>query len=268
MTGQLTGLESVSIHAPARGATSASRNFMPSNLFQSTPPRGGRHINLFKNPVLGCFNPRPRAGGDSVGLSEGDDLEVSIHAPARGATYQRRRYCSRSWFQSTPPRGGRQPTTSIPFRSSNVSIHAPARGATNSAGVFFGYALVSIHAPARGATVVSGMATTESPFQSTPPRGGRHRFAGRGLGMTGFNPRPRAGGDRIGGGIWDRCRNCFNPRPRAGGDPGTNAGTARPTGFNPRPRAGGDYRASTGRISTISFQSTPPRGGRQYFRKQ
>ncbi len=55
----------VSIHAPARGAT--------------------RGLHLAESTVL-CFNPRPRAGGDTT---------TSAKCPSRAS------------FQSTPPRGGR-----------------------------------------------------------------------------------------------------------------------------------------------------------------
>ena len=56
----------VSIHAPARGAT-LSRIASPVAwaMFQSTPPRGGRHL-LLARLCRWCA--------------------VSIHAPARGAT--------------------------------------------------------------------------------------------------------------------------------------------------------------------------------------
>ena len=59
--------------------------------------------------------------------------EISIHAPARGATYQ------------------------LPFSDfrTNISIHAPARGATGMDQLQGGSpAQISIHAPARGATAV------------------------------------------------------------------------------------------------------------------
>ena len=35
-------------------------------MFQSTPPHGGRRKQLINQPVLFCFNPRPRMGGDSL----------------------------------------------------------------------------------------------------------------------------------------------------------------------------------------------------------
>ena len=56
-----------------------------------------------------CFNPRPRTGGDvKTVCGKVEAPEVSIHAPARGATW----ICYK-------PRTGK-----------TVSIHAPARGAT------------------------------------------------------------------------------------------------------------------------------------------
>ena len=55
----------VSIHAPARGATGIRRRTATLlQLFQSTPPHGGRRVKAASAPSLGCFNPRPRTGGD------------------------------------------------------------------------------------------------------------------------------------------------------------------------------------------------------------
>ena len=81
-------------------------------------------------------------------------------------------------FQSTPPRGGR------------LAGHARALD---------GIRRVSIHAPARGATGIErhhAPSCSDRLFQSTPPRGGRRDLASsRRSALTGFNPRPRAGGD-------------------------------------------------------------------------
>ena len=59
--------------------------------------------------VIGRFNPRAREGRDLETIGHTIDFtEVSIHAPARGATRRKTRL----------------------FKQANVSIHAPARGAT------------------------------------------------------------------------------------------------------------------------------------------
>ena len=59
-------LSPVSIHAPAWGATlsvNCDENGLP--MFQSTHPRGVRHIISFSPPsITSCFNPRTRVGCD------------------------------------------------------------------------------------------------------------------------------------------------------------------------------------------------------------
>ena len=55
----------VSIHAPAWGATSKARMPVSSGPFQSTHPRGVRHLGGYNGSYFGCFNPRTRVGCDS-----------------------------------------------------------------------------------------------------------------------------------------------------------------------------------------------------------
>ena len=150
----------VSIHAPARGATRfRARGATPAPpdqhrpvWFRSTPPRGGRRALGASSRAASCFDPRPRAGGDSPRRVS----PISVQ------------------FRSTPPRGGRRAASCVGIRSYGVSIHAPARGATAGRGTADGsnvfrstpprrgataapsdaiaHVIVSIHAPARGAT--------------------------------------------------------------------------------------------------------------------
>ena len=89
MASFLAGSASVSIHAPAWGATLTRPPVLPvSSLFQSTRPRGARRQTLAFGKVASA---------------------VSIHAPAWGATF---RYvfplCNLGQFQSTRPRGARR----------------------------------------------------------------------------------------------------------------------------------------------------------------
>ena len=144
---------SISIHAPARGATPRP-NMQPQNLhsFQSTLPRGERLVSAInasdvglvfqstlprgERPVtrghfskLKYFNPRSREGSDWKRTIRISDIRISIHAPARGATQPH-------------PRG------------------------THDHGI-------SIHAPARGATIKTESARSFDRFQSTLPRGER-----------------------------------------------------------------------------------------------
>ena len=123
----------VSIHAPARGATTLSpRVSQKKSLFQSTRPRGARRCLFFMRGVQGfntfqstrprgarpasagisCFwrgfNPRAREGRDAMGHgAEKEMIRVSIHAPARGATMAAPPTPIITAFQSTRPRGAR-----------------------------------------------------------------------------------------------------------------------------------------------------------------
>ena len=100
----------VSIHAPAWGATK-QRLFRATvlNMFQSTPPRGGRPSSSNNSTAIASVSIHAPAWGATaiVGRFAGI-LGVSIHAPAWGATSSNRQVL-------------------LDFR---VSIHAPAWGAT------------------------------------------------------------------------------------------------------------------------------------------
>ena len=144
----------VSIHAPAWGATRAGTPFSAAKLFQSTHPRGVRLFRIIhKSSILSSFNPRTRVGCDACySLTLGLSL-VSIHAPAWGATsafadYDAQTHVSihaPAWgatlispspnlpilvFQSTHPRGVRPDLSNLRSSTIIVSIHAPAWGAT------------------------------------------------------------------------------------------------------------------------------------------
>ena len=105
------GVICVSIHAPARGATMRSAFRLSCLKFQFTRPRGARRPTRFRSTSQQCFNSRAREGRDSqlrlitlsqpkfqftrprgarqmIGLGA-QAVWVSIHAPARGATWQR-----------------------------------------------------------------------------------------------------------------------------------------------------------------------------------
>ena len=101
----------VSIHAPAKGATKIvyypvnkiqqfqstlprrERLYEPQELkaaraFQSTLPRRERPAEaLERDRLVGGFNPRSREGSDTLPIDDFMAIyQVSIHAPAKGAT--------------------------------------------------------------------------------------------------------------------------------------------------------------------------------------
>ena len=169
--------------------------------FQSTLPRGERRNQVCGRVGKVCdFNPRSREGSDPIRSSNRDkSIQISIHAPARGATpYYLHKWISfyhfnprsregsdrtmllqllvRSGFQSTLPRGERRSCCTFYLNYNQISIHAPARGATYCSDLTELFTSISIHAPARGATLIF-----------------RHPY----LQYLNFNPRSREGSDAI-----------------------------------------------------------------------
>ena len=128
--------------------------------FQSTHPRGVRPNSTAR--IAGRKN-------------------VSIHAPAWGATPYEGRDGRMYWsFQSTHPRGVR-PAPSSPRCHGTKSFNPRTRvGCDRSVPTTMLSMKVSIHAPAWGATMVTSMPPMcVSWFQSTHPRGVRRRQKSR-----------------------------------------------------------------------------------------
>ncbi len=92
-------------------------------------------------------------------------------------------------------RAGRDGNVKKPFKALQCFNPRARAGRDNSTGFLSSSALVSIHAPARGATGIGAGSIAYSKFQSTRPRGARHKmFTGNGKKVC-FNPRARAGRD-------------------------------------------------------------------------
>ena len=102
---------SVSIHAPAWGATSAGASCPTYQPVSIHAPAWGATAAPWQQPPA---------------------KTVSIHAPAWGATTQQGAPAMRRLFQSTHPRGVRPNRVTIGYGTNLVSIHAPAWGATVS----------------------------------------------------------------------------------------------------------------------------------------
>ena len=81
-----TCLKKISIHAPPRGATSASHSEMASRIFQFTPLREGRRpraCRAAQHTISIHAPPRGATGPFKIFLIF---FSISIHAPPRGAT--------------------------------------------------------------------------------------------------------------------------------------------------------------------------------------
>ncbi|EET62049.1 hypothetical protein BRYFOR_05712 [Marvinbryantia formatexigens DSM 14469] len=198
INGRYLDVRMISIHAPARGATTEQGSYYCANTFQSTLPRGERRCICWRAccrrdfnprsregsdtarkihmPPVMDFNPRSREGSDRLATLANATADISIHAPARGATGQSPEHVVVFIFQSTLPRGERRKCLllmgsvgnfnprsregsdlSAPYKYQRlvISIHAPARGATTNSSKSIHVASISIHAPARGATLIS-----------------------------------------------------------------------------------------------------------------
>ena len=99
--------------------------------FQSTHPLGVRPSSISMPSGFFSFNPRTHSGCDTTSQKAVSvAVDVSIHAPTRGATAKICRADRFSEFQSTHPLGVRPPWRFDSASRFYVSIHAPTRGAT------------------------------------------------------------------------------------------------------------------------------------------
>ena len=173
----------ISIHAPARGATQVLSHSIHLIGFQSTLPRGERPTPVSSTATAWTFQSTlPRGERLKTSILFTGAPSISIHAPARGATFK----------------------MFIRPHTEPISIHAPARGATSSNSTSSAFTIVfqstlprgerpyhpwqdvlppspiSIHAPARGATLPIDIFNKNFTFQSTLPRGERRKAPAHG----------------------------------------------------------------------------------------
>ena len=127
------GFDTVSIHAPTRGATLQEvQSELSPFVSIHAPTRGAtKGSGRILGPVRVSIHAPTRGAtsGKSVCIIS---TIVSIHAPTRGATRVYRIYRGSLVFQSTHPHGVRLFTIRFIYRRIGVSIHAPTRGATMS----------------------------------------------------------------------------------------------------------------------------------------
>ena len=121
---------------------------------------------------------------------------VSIHAPAKGATYDFGMEYPRLIVSIHAPAKGATLTALGKTTPKAVSIHAPAKGATDRRGASATAIAVSIHAPAKGATASSRTICLSPLFQFTRPRRARPmRSMIPSMLRPSFNSRAREGRD-------------------------------------------------------------------------
>ena len=214
-----------------------------TSLFQSTHPRGVRHVHGAEFRIAGLFqSTHPRGVRHRRRIWTCRLILVSIHAPAWGATDNI--HCTKGH------RHGFNPRTRVGCDSTRLRAKRRKRmfQSTHPRGV-------------RQQFVVHGLDLFVT-FQSTHPRGVRPLSCRLMSGLSAsFNPRTRVGCDRTPL-LLSRLRISFNPRTRVGCDHRPPPDLHPQTGFNPRTRVGCDTSASLAFPARSWFQSTHPRGVR------
>ncbi len=203
---------------------------------------------------------------------------ISIRAPAKGATVNTTASASPCSFQFAPPRRGRQ--AGHPHAGPGDDFNSrPREGGDSPCVTLKLVRVISIRAPAKGATSSFHFPFTTILFQFAPPRRGRPRknrdplpvgisIRAPAKGATGhgkrsgdppyFNSRPREGGDRTQSPL--RSDYIISIRAPAKGATHTNAVCVLYTDFNSRPREGGDLFADTIKAKVIISIRAPAKG--------
>ena len=254
--------EKVSIHAPAWGATPRLHPRRTPLRFQFTLPHGERLHRRPRFPELLRFQfTLPHGERPQICQFFGNVINVSIHAPAWGATQSIPPPIPSTWFQFTLPHGERLPSATpksliaefqftLPhgerqvqemgyamcygFNSRSRMGSDPVVQELPRAGWKFQFTLP------HGERLVSlALAVADLAFQFTLPHGERQAYSQ----PSGFQSRFQftlPHGERLDEIIFDYTDIGFNSRSRMGSDAALRKGLTRGGRFNSRSRMGSD----------------------------
>ena len=129
---KITDQAKISIHAPAWGATVPFLAYECANIHFNPRSRVGSDVlNAISDICVSIFQSTLPRGERRFPQSISSRWEqISIHAPAWGATRDRGSTHETVIFQSTLPRGERRVLRIPLLQLHSISIHAPAWGAT------------------------------------------------------------------------------------------------------------------------------------------
>ena len=212
--------------------------FLSPCRFQSTFPRGERHLCWLVAVKHIHFNPRSLVGNDYIPVGTYTIVEISIHVPSWGTTIFTRRQPPCILFQSTFPRGERRHRYQI-LRTKNRFQSTFPRGERRTGGSQAvaacnfnprslvgndeggGFAplkkVISIHVPSWGTTGDFARTSGSWAFQSTFPRGERLARLGK-FGWTALFQSTFPRGERRKNRLHQLRREYFNPRSLVGND--------------------------------------------------
>ena len=165
----------------------------------------------------------------------GQDIEISTHAPAGGATLTPDAVCSGVIFLLTPLREGRRSATRRLFPVFVISTHAPAGGATLRYHPCGNPGAISTHAPAGGATHAELVFDLPAHISTHAPAGGATRVF------------PKS----------EKSHYISTHAPAGGATQGNHALLREPRDFYSRPCGRGDIAASRTFPPSFHFYSRP-----------
>ena len=124
-------LDTISIHAPAQGATPSTDSSGLSSLYFNSRSRTGSDLDKsrYSGKQVFQFTLPHRERLKALGLTD-EQASISIHAPAQGATSPQQHPQHTRLFQFTLPHRERPVAEVIQGSWVVISIHAPAQGAT------------------------------------------------------------------------------------------------------------------------------------------
>ena len=121
----------ISIHAPAKGATHFADTEKSGFPFQSTLPQRERHsLRTFQHHGEAFQSTLPQRERLFNRSFNAETEEISIHAPAKGATFAAKfTFHSHIYFNPRSRKGSDELQDEV-INFQEISIHAPAKGAT------------------------------------------------------------------------------------------------------------------------------------------
>ena len=170
-------------------------------------------------------------------------LDISIHAPTKGATndYSKSSYSNSISIHALTK--GATASWQFHLLRKIISIHAPTKGATAASTSDIYHEIISIHAPTKGATIPRFCRKVNSLFQSTLPRRERQ------------NPSHTA----------QHHQHISIHAPTKGATRNVRRCGRNTSDFNPRSHEGSDHPRSDRTAIHSVFQSTLPRRERQQY---
>ena len=190
----------ISIHAPAKGATSRPTSISSTAAFQSTLPRRERP------PTQATPTARHDTFQSTLPRRERPTIKRSakLNQSFQSTLPRRERHVVRavsvkydSVFQSTLPRRERRDPAVCGYLAALFQSTLPRRERLDCLISSRADAVISIHAPAKGATCFSPLSgELEMPISiHAPAKGATPTALSRYLGLNNFNPRSREGSD-------------------------------------------------------------------------